>query len=77
MYLSIVRQLLEDYDRVVAIGEIGLDYSSKNSKFEKDDQKIVFTLMLNLAVKHDMPVILHVRNANQDARAILTEVGTH
>ncbi len=49
--------------KVVAIGEIGLDYYHQEDKEIKDKQKEVFSLFLNLAKKESLPVILHCRGS--------------
>lgn len=56
-------------DKVIAVGEIGLDYY--NGKENKDKQIELFEKMLNLAQKHDLPVIVHSRKAIQDTYDIL------
>ncbi|WP_407454235.1 TatD family hydrolase [Methanobrevibacter sp.] len=56
-------------DNVVAVGEIGLDYY--HTKDNKDKQKELFEKMLNLAQKHNMPVIVHSRKSMQDTLDIL------
>ena len=64
-------------DKVIAVGEIGLDYY--NRKDNKDNQRELFEKMLSLAEKHDLPVIVHSRKAMQDTYDILKEhdvVGT-
>ena len=58
-----------DGDNVVAVGEIGLDYY--HTKENKDIQIELFERMLNLAEKHDLPVIVHSRKAMQDTFDIL------
>ncbi len=63
---------LEEYSRapkVVAIGEIGLDYYW--SKDNKDFQKKVFEEQLALSKKLDLPVIVHCREATQDCLELL------
>lgn len=55
--------------KVVAVGEIGLDYYWV--KDNKDKQKDLFEKMLNLAEKHKLPVIVHAREAVQDTYDIL------
>ena len=55
--------------KVVAVGEIGLDYYWV--KDNKDTQKELFEKMLNLAEKHNLPVIVHAREAIQDTYDIL------
>ena len=56
-------------DNVVAVGEIGLDYFNGNDN--KDSQIELFEKMLNLAEKHDLPVIVHSRKAMQDTFDVL------
>ena len=56
-------------DKVIAVGEIGLDYYK--GKENKDKQIELFEKMLNLAEKHNLPVIVHSRKAIQDTYDIL------
>ena len=58
-------------DKVVAIGETGLDYFYMNS--EKEVQIDSFTEHIRLGKKHNLPIIIHVRNADQDMIEILTK----
>lgn len=51
-------------DKVVAVGEIGLDYYKGKENNEKQIE--LFEKMLNLAEKHNLPVIVHSRKAMQD-----------
>ncbi|MDI1299519.1 TatD family hydrolase [Methylotenera sp.] len=53
-----------DNNNPVAIGEIGLDYFVTKSNLQL--QTYFFTEQLKLAKQHDLPVILHVRNAIDD-----------
>ena len=55
--------------KVVAIGEIGLDYYW--SKDNKKKQKKLFNCMLNLAEELNLPVVIHSRDAFQDTYDIL------
>ena len=61
------RQL--ENDKVVAVGEIGLDYYY--TKDNMDKQKELFEKMLGLAQKHSLPVIVHSRKSMQDTYDIL------
>ncbi len=56
--------------KVIALGEIGLDYHYDLSP--RDVQKRVFEAQLDLAYTLDKPVILHIREAHGDATDILT-----
>ena len=56
---------------VIAIGEIGLDYHYKREEQHRLKQHIWFLYQLNLAGKMKLPVILHVRDAHEDALRIL------
>ncbi|MEK7658410.1 MAG: TatD family hydrolase [Patescibacteria group bacterium] len=62
--------------RVVAVGEIGLDYyykpkgTAKKEQF-KEKQKQVFLQQLELAEELNLPVIVHCRMAHQDVIEIL------
>lgn len=50
--------------KVVAVGECGLDYYYEHSP--RAEQIEVLKFQLDLAVKHDLPVIFHVREAFDD-----------
>jgi len=58
-------------NKVVAIGEIGLDYYW--TKENKEKQIYVFKKMLDLAKKYNLPVIVHNREATKDTYNILKE----
>ena len=51
-------------NKIVAIGEIGLDYHYEG--FDKELQQEFFERQLELAVRLDMPVIIHDRDAHGD-----------
>ena len=60
-------------EKVVAIGEIGLDYHYDNSPREL--QRYWFEKQLNLAKETDMPVVIHMREATEDTISILKNSG--
>lgn len=56
-------------EKIVAIGEIGLDYHY--TKENKDKQIELLESQLELAEKYDMPVIIHSRDATEDTIKVL------
>ena len=56
---------------VIAIGECGLDYHYKREEQHRLKQHIWFLYQLDLAWRLKKPVILHVRDAHEDALRIL------
>ncbi|MGE5174014.1 MAG: YchF/TatD family DNA exonuclease [Betaproteobacteria bacterium] len=67
---DIIRHIAQ-HEKVVAYGEIGLDYHYEHSP--RNDQKRKFRDMLREARELDLPVIIHDRDAHDDALQILSE----
>lgn len=68
------RKKLDAYAKtpgVIAIGECGLDYHYKREEQHRLKQHIWFIYQLHLAWRLKKPVILHVRDAHEDALRIL------
>jgi TatD DNase family protein len=63
--------LFEQSKRVIAWGEIGLDYHYDHSP--RDTQREVFRRQLRLARGRNLPVVIHSRDADDDTIAILWE----
>ena len=57
-----------DNEKVVAVGEIGLDYHFNSDN--KDVQKKVFESQVKIAIKHNLPIIVHDRDAHGDTLEI-------
>jgi len=75
-----VRDVLPDFSRladylrhpkVVAIGEVGLDYYWDRNYIE--NQKRVFLIQIELARTYGLPIIVHSRESEQDMLSILRE----
>lgn len=79
LYLSIGYHpdAIDDYDldylkenltneKVVALGEIGLDYHYIETEEEKEKQKELFEKQLVIAEEFNMPVVIHSREATKD-----------
>ena len=67
-HMSEMERLL-DLEKIVAVGEIGLDYYWDNESH--DVQKKWFIRQLELAKRKDMPVIIHSREAAADTMEIM------
>lgn len=64
---------LARHKKVVAIGEIGLDYYRNLSP--RETQQEVFRRQIRLAKQLDLPLVVHIRQAYEDAKMILKEEG--
>ena len=67
---EVLRALAKE-EKVVAIGEIGLDYYWDST--ERDVQKYWFLRQLALAQELNLPIVIHSRDAAQDTYEILKE----
>lgn len=64
-----IYNLTKENNKIVAIGEIGLDYYW--DKTTKEKQKDIFKIQLELAKSLDLPVLVHDREAHNDTYEIL------
>lgn len=64
-------QTLTSHPKVVAIGEIGLDYYRNHSPKEKQEE--IFRKQIRIAREVGLPIIIHNREADQDVIRILQE----
>ena len=62
---------LASHPKVVAIGEIGLDYY--RDRAPRDLQRHIFQLQLELAAESGLPVVIHNRQATADVLQLLSE----
>lgn len=68
--ISLLEKQIKD-NKVIGIGEIGLDYHYEG--YSKDKQFILFKKQLELAEKYNLPVVIHSRDAVQDTIDILKQ----
>lgn len=66
---------LAAHEKVVGIGEMGLDYHWDKSP--KDVQQVLFRKQIRLAQKVKLPIIIHNRDATEDVIRILQEEEAH
>jgi len=67
-----ILELAREQDKMIAIGETGLDYHYMNSSAE--NQQSAFRKQLQIAVELNLPVVLHSREAEADTINILKEI---
>lgn len=76
--LNILEQLMKIAGPlIVAIGECGLDYhlfKGEKAEGKKQEQKILFGEQIRLAIKYDLPLIMHCRDAYDDFFNVLDSV---
>lgn len=63
--------LANESDKVIAWGEIGLDFYYEHSP--RDVQEKVFRRQINVARELDLPIVIHSRDANDETVKILVE----
>ena len=68
---EVLENMIKSNKKIVAIGEIGLDYYW--NKDNKEKQREVFRKQLELAEKLDLPVVIHTRDAINETYEILKE----
>ena len=66
--LDLIRENI-DNPKVIAIGEIGLDYHYEN--YDREKQISILEKQLALAEEYNMPVVIHSREATQDTLDVL------
>jgi len=74
-----LRKFLED-EKCIAVGECGLDYyrlsdNDDEKKVEKLAQQEIFKKHIKLAIDVKKPLIVHIRDANDDSKRVLLENG--
>lgn len=77
-YTQAIEKRLEqqlEYEKVVALGEIGLDYYWMNDP--KDVQEKIFLRQIAIAKEHHLPISIHMRDAIEDTYWILKEAKIH
>ena len=66
-----IRDLAKTSAKIIAIGEIGLDYYREKEEFIKEKQKKMFIEQIELANELGLPVSIHARDSIQDTYDIL------
>jgi len=67
--------LIKNKDKIVGIGEVGLDFFIFRSEKQKEIQKRIFKHWINLAINLNLPLVVHSRSAGKYAIKMLIESG--
>lgn len=70
---TVLATIEENAQRIVAIGEVGMDFKEDLTRHER--QKAIFTKVVNLALKLDKPLIIHSRKAELECIELLEQLG--
>ncbi len=65
---------MTEHKKVVAVGEIGLDYHYDFSP--RGIQQEVFRKQIQIAIRHNLPIVVHTRESQDDAIAAVDEAVT-
>ena len=68
---EVIRELCR-HEKVVAVGEIGLDYYWEDNP-PREFQQEIFRRQIELALEQDLPVIVHDREAHGDSLAVVLD----
>ena len=68
---EIIEYIIKKNNKLVAIGEIGLDYF--HNKENKEEQKSVFIRQIEIAKQYKLPIVVHCRDAYGDTLEILKQ----
>ncbi|MBY0413474.1 MAG: TatD family hydrolase [Bdellovibrionales bacterium] len=70
----VIKNLNTKNKKIVAVGEIGLDFYY--SKSPRDEQIKAFEEQLQIACDFDLPVVIHTRDADEDTISVLKNFST-
>lgn len=70
---AMISFIRNERNKLVAIGEVGLDYWAIKEESEKEIQREIFISFVHLALELDLPLNVHSRSAGRHAVALLLE----
>lgn len=70
-----MKTLETNKDKLVGVGECGFDYKNDQDKELREKQKTLFIRLIKLAKSINLPVVVHIRDAFEDAIEILEQEG--
>jgi TatD DNase family protein len=72
---AMIALIRREREKLVAVGEVGLDYWAVQGEPDKELQREIFRRFINLALELDLPLNVHSRSAGRHVIALLLEQG--
>lgn len=69
-----LEEIVSKSNKVIGIGEIGLDFYWDKEKKTKKKQEEIFLAQMKLAVRLKLPVVVHMREAEEEMLAVMTSL---
>lgn len=73
---NLEKLIIENRDSVVAVGEVGMDESNEQLKQCINEQRELFHEQCLLALKHDLPLIIHTRESVEETLRVIDSLPT-
>ncbi|MCE5215194.1 MAG: TatD family hydrolase [Methanobacterium sp.] len=70
-----IQEIENNIDKIVALGETGLDFHGLEDEENKKKQKSVFETFLELAAEYQLPLVIHARDAERKALDMVKKQG--
>ncbi len=72
---AMIALIRREREKLVAVGEVGLDYWAVQGEPDKELQREIFRRFIHLALELDLPLNVHSRSAGRHVVAMLLEQG--
>jgi TatD DNase family protein len=70
---GVLKLIDQNHDRIVGVGEAGLDYHWESDLRKRDQQKVIFRKFIAAAEKHRLPLVIHSWDAEPDCFAMVKD----
>lgn len=67
------KDIIENKDNIVAIGEVGMDFFYVKDKALREKQREIFSSFIEIANDHKIPLLMHVRDCEKKALNMVLE----
>ncbi len=74
-YKGVIELIRENRERIVAIGEVGLDYHWEKDEVKRKRQREIFSEFIELSKETGLPLVLHTWDAEEDCFGMIKDAG--